>query len=149
MMNPPPLPIPKTSKLRFNRFPWNNISHFTWSSWTMNLNSDLSSSQNPPDKWKVPTKRWSLKVSTQTVGVRKGYLYRTHFCLAHSVRIETQKWPQENTLCAHLSVAWWFVSPRPLGVATGGPRLLKTTSWTLWSASRAAHGNKIYRRVHW
>ena len=145
----------------FNRhrtLEWTNISFYNWSrriiynlqsSRIQNLNSEGTRGQCPTDKSTVPISWSSFKFFIQPSGEWKGDLHRTHFWVARSVGMESKKWPQENTSWAHLSVAWWYSSPRPLEIATGGPRLLKTTARMLGSASRAAHGNKIWRRVHW
>jgi hypothetical protein len=117
--------------------------------WMVKLSSDITRYQRPHEKKLVPTYRLSLKVSTDPVNAPPGNLHRSHFRTARSLKWETQKLPSKRTLCSHLFVAWWFSSPRLLGVATDGPRLLKTTAWILGSASRAAHLNKIWRRVHW
>ena len=104
---------------------------------------------SPPLNCSVHTFRSSLELSTWIMGVPGGNWHRTQHFAARSLKWRTQKWPFDNPLCAHLSVAWRVSSPRPLGFSAGGPRLLESTVWTLGSASWAALGNKIWRRVHW
>ena len=119
------------------------------SSWIVNSSSVASRCSPPPEKCTVPTNKSSLKLSTRPLGEPWADLHHSQYFVARSQYLESKKWPFDNTLCAHLSVAWRVSSPRPLGVSAGGPRLLESTVWSLGSASWAALWHKICGRVHW